>query len=146
MSLQANMQQPCMPCTKSELELESILPLQIGMVYDNLVQTGPKSGSEGGGPLEFHQIPTSNDDYLELSLCYLYLECGSWRPMGCLLRPPRIANPWACEPAVPLPLQTSSTGDKQRSGGDERGCLPVQGLPYHAAQLWLPGQGNLQAT
>ena len=34
----------------------------------------PKSGPERGGPLKF-LIPTSGDDYLDLSHCYLYLKC-----------------------------------------------------------------------
>ena len=63
-----------MPCTKSELDLESVPPLRIGVVDDYLVRTGPKSGPESGGPLEF-LIPASRDDYLELSHCYLYLKC-----------------------------------------------------------------------
>ena len=50
-----------MPCTKSELDLESMLPLQIGMVNVYLVQTSPKVGPDGGGPLEF-QILSSGDD------------------------------------------------------------------------------------
>ena len=74
MSLQAYTQQPCVPCTKSELDLESIPPLQIGVVDDYLVCTGPKLGPESGRPLEL-LIPTSGDDYLNLSHCYLYLQC-----------------------------------------------------------------------
>ena len=74
MALHSYTQQPCAPCTKSELDLESVPPLQIGVVDDYLVRTGPKSGPEGAGPLEF-QIPASGDDYLDLSQCYLYLQC-----------------------------------------------------------------------
>ena len=66
MSPPAYSQQPCVPCTKSELDLESVPPLQIGVVDDYLVRTGPKSGPESGGPLEF-LIPASGDDYLNLS-------------------------------------------------------------------------------
>ena len=72
MSLRAYTQQPCVPCTKSELDLESVPHLQIGIVDDYLVRTGPKSGLESGGPLEF-LIPASGDDYLDLSHCYFYL-------------------------------------------------------------------------
>ena len=68
------MQQPCVPYTKSELDLESVPPLQIGIVDEYLVRTRPKSGPESGGPLEF-LIPASGDDYLDLSHCYLYLKC-----------------------------------------------------------------------
>ena len=74
MSLPAYKQQPCVPCIESELDLESLLPLQIGFVDDYLVRTGPKSGPESGGPLAF-LIPASGDDYLDLSHCYLYLKC-----------------------------------------------------------------------
>ena len=74
MLLQAYTQQPYVPCTKIELDLESVLPLQIGVVNDYLVRTSPKSGLESGGPLEF-LIPASGDDYLDLSHCYLYLKC-----------------------------------------------------------------------
>ena len=74
MALHHYTQQPCAPCTKSELDLESVPPLQIGVVDDYLVRTGPKSGPESGGPLEFH-ISASGDDYLDLSHCYLYLTC-----------------------------------------------------------------------
>ena len=74
MSLQAYTQQPCVPCTKSELDLESVPPIQIGVVDDYLVRTGPKLGPESGGPLEF-LIPASGDDYLDLFHCYLYLQC-----------------------------------------------------------------------
>ena len=74
MSLQAYTQQPYVPCTKSELDLESIPPLQIGIDEDYLVCTGPKSSPESGRPMEF-LIPASGDDYLDLSHCYLYLEC-----------------------------------------------------------------------
>ena len=74
MSPPAYTQQPCMPCTKSELDLESVPPLQIGVPDDYLVCTGPKSGPESGGPLEF-LIPASGDDYLDLNHCYLYLKC-----------------------------------------------------------------------
>ena len=74
MLLPAYTQQPCVPCTKSELDLESVPPIQIGVVYYYLVHTGPKSGPESGGPLEF-LISASGDDYLDLSHCYLYLKC-----------------------------------------------------------------------
>ena len=57
-----------------ELDLESVPPLQIGVIDDYLVCTGPKSGPESGGHLEF-LIPASGDDYLDLSHCYLYLKC-----------------------------------------------------------------------
>ena len=74
MSLQVYTQQPCVPCTKSELDLESVSPLQIGVVDDYLVRTSPKSGPKSGRPLEF-LIPASGDDYLDLSHCYLYPKC-----------------------------------------------------------------------
>ena len=74
MSLRAYTQQPCVPCTKSELDLESVPPLQIGIVNDYLVSTGPKLDPESGGPLEFF-FRTSGDDYLDISHCYLYLKC-----------------------------------------------------------------------
>ena len=67
------MQQPCVPCTKSEVDLESAPPLQI-TTDDYLVCTGPKSGPESSGSLEF-LIHASSDDYLDLSHCYLYLKC-----------------------------------------------------------------------
>ena len=70
-----------MPCTKSELDLESMLPLQIGMVNVYLVQTSPKLGPDGGGPLEF-QILSSGDDYQDLSHCYLYLKCQVLKANG----------------------------------------------------------------
>ena len=52
----------------------SMLPLQIGMVNVYLVQTSPKLGPDGDGPLEF-QILSSGDGYQDLSHCYLYLKC-----------------------------------------------------------------------
>ena len=58
----------CMPRTKSKLDLESVRPLEIGLVDNYLVCTGPKSGPKSGGPLEF-LIPASGDDYLDLSHC-----------------------------------------------------------------------------
>ena len=70
-----------MPCTKSELDLESVPPLQIGVVNDCLVRTSPKSGPESGGPLEF-LILASGDDYLNLSHCYLYLKCRVLKDNG----------------------------------------------------------------
>ena len=70
-----------MPCTKSELDLDSMLPLQIGMVNVYLVQTSPKLGPDGGGPLEF-QILSSGDDYQDLSHCYLYLKCQVLKANG----------------------------------------------------------------
>ena len=61
MLLPAYTQQPCVPCTKSELDLESMPPLQIGVIDDYLERTGPKSGLESCGPLGF-LIPTSGND------------------------------------------------------------------------------------
>ena len=74
-------QQSCMPCIKSELDLDSMLPLQIGMVNVYLVQTSPKLGPDGGGPLEF-QIISSGDDYQDLSHCYHYLKCQVLKANG----------------------------------------------------------------
>ena len=73
MLLQAYTQQPCVPFTKSELDLESVQPLQIGVIDDFWVRIGCKSGRESSGPLEFF-IPASGDYYLDLSHCYLYLK------------------------------------------------------------------------
>lgn len=74
MALQALTQPPCTPCTKSELDLESVPPLQVGIVDDYLVRTGPKSSPSEGTALEFH-LSASGDDYVDLNSCYLYLKC-----------------------------------------------------------------------
>ena len=84
MALQALMQTPCIPCTKSELDLQSTPPLQVGILEDYLVRTGPKSSPESGGPLEFH-ITASGDDYLDLSQCYLFLKCRMLKGDGTLV-------------------------------------------------------------
>ena len=85
MALQALTQPPCTPCTKSELDLESVPPLQVGVVDDYLVRTGPKSSPTAGAALEFH-LPASGDDYVDLSHCYLYLQCRVVRTDGTPIR------------------------------------------------------------
>ena len=135
-----------MPCTKSELDLDSMLPLQIGMVNVYLVQTSPKLGPDGGGPLEF-QILSSGDDYQDLSHCYLYLKCQVLKANGLPIKSAKFtgweATFWAHEPVVPFPVQTSGPGDEQHTGSNQWGHLPVWGLPDHAGRLRLPGQENL---
>lgn len=61
---------PCAPCTKTELDLESVPPIQMGIIDDYTVSTGPKAALGNDGPLEF-VIEKSGDDYLDLSECYL---------------------------------------------------------------------------
>lgn len=70
-----------MPCTKSELDLESVPPIQVGITEDYIVSTGPKSSIESGGPIEF-ELSASGDDYLDLSQCYLSLKCRVMNPNG----------------------------------------------------------------
>ena len=74
-----------MPCTKSELDLESVSPLQLGVVDNYLVRTGTKSGLESGGHLEF-LILASGDDYLNLIHCYLYLKCWVLKDDGTYIK------------------------------------------------------------
>ena len=109
MSLPAYTQQPCVPCTKNELDLESVLPLQINIINDYLVHTGPKSGLESGGLLQF-LIPTSSDDNLDLSHCYLYLKCWVLNSDGSYIETLKTDASKGVdasrEPTVPLPLQT----------------------------------------
>ena len=64
----------CEPCSKSELDLESLPPVQVGIIDDYVVCTGPKSALSGTNPLEF-EISASGDDYIDLSQCYLSLKC-----------------------------------------------------------------------
>ena len=118
------MQQPFVPCTKSELDLESVPPLQIGVVDDYLVRTSPKSGSESGGPLEF-PIPASGDDYLDLSHCYLYLKCRVLKDDG-------------------TAIETVKTDD---TAGEDGSVAPVN-LLFHSLfrQLDLMMNGALVAT
>ena len=52
----------CEPCSKSELDLESLPPVQVGIIDDYVVSTGPKSALSGNNPLEF-EISASGDDY-----------------------------------------------------------------------------------
>ena len=80
MALQSLIQTPCTPCTRSE-DLDSVPPLQVGILEDYLVRTGPKSSPDSGRPLEFH-IPANGDDYLDLSQCYMYLKCHVLRGEG----------------------------------------------------------------
>ena len=91
MALQALTQPPCAPCTKSELDLESVPPLQVGIEDDYLVRTGPKSSPTAGAALEFH-LPASGDDYVDLSHCYLYLQCRVLRADGTAIRSSRGAD------------------------------------------------------
>ena len=81
MLLPAYTQKPCVPCTWSKLDLDSMLPLQIGNANDYLVCTSAKSGPESSGPQEF-LIPASGDDYPDLSNCYLYLKCRIFKADG----------------------------------------------------------------
>ena len=126
MSLPAYTQPPCVPCTKNELDLESVSPLQIGIIDDYLVHTGPKSGLESGGPLQF-LIPTSSDDNLDLSHSYLYLKCWVLNSDG----------------SRNETLKSDGLGDEYCPGGHEWKHLPLQGLPDDAAQLWMWCQGDL---
>ena len=64
----------CEPCSKGELDLESLPPVQVGIIDDYVVCTGPKSALSGTNPLEF-EISASGDDYIDLSQCYLSLKC-----------------------------------------------------------------------
>ena len=64
---------PCHPCSKSELDLDSVPPTQVAIVGDYVVSTGTKSSLDGTGPLEF-EITASGEDYLDLSQCYLKLK------------------------------------------------------------------------
>ena len=64
----------CEPCSESELDLESLPPVQVGIIDDYVVCTGPKSALSGNDPLEL-EISASGDDYINLSQCYLSLKC-----------------------------------------------------------------------
>ena len=75
----------CEPCTKSELDLETIPPIQVGIIDDYIVSTGPKSALSGSGPLEF-ELTASGDDYLDLSQCYLSLKCKVTNGDGSAIR------------------------------------------------------------
>ena len=69
------------PGTKNKLDLESVPLLQMGIIDDYLVRTGPKLGLESGGALAF-LIPASGDDYLYLSHCYLCIKCRDIKAYG----------------------------------------------------------------
>lgn len=75
----------CEPCSKSELDLESLPPVQVGILDDYIVSTGPKSALSGNNPLEF-EISASGDDYLDISECYLSLKCKVKNSDGTNLR------------------------------------------------------------
>ena len=90
--------------TRRDVDLESVPPLQIGVIDDYLVRTGPKSGAESGGPLEF-LIPASGDDNLDLSHCYLNLKCRVLKDDDTAIETLKTDNT-VSEPVVPLSLQT----------------------------------------
>ena len=62
----------CMPCTKSELDFESMPGVQVAIADEYTLSTGPKAALNSHGPLEF-EFEASGDDYLDLSQCYLKL-------------------------------------------------------------------------
>lgn len=64
---------PCIPCTKTELDFESIPPTQMGITDDYIIVTGPKAALDNDGPLEF-VFEASGDDYTDLSECYLKIK------------------------------------------------------------------------
>ena len=64
---------PCLPCGKSELNLSSLQPIQVSIVDDYIISTEPMNSLLGSGPLEF-EIITSEEDYLDLSRCFLKLK------------------------------------------------------------------------
>ena len=147
MSFQAYTQQPCVPCIKCELDLESVLPLQISVVDDYLVRTSPKSGPESGGPLEF-LILTSGDDYLNLSHCYLYLKCRVLKDDGMHIETLK-ANATHSEDTSMGPLNLlfySIFRQMDLVMNDALVAmrhLPLQSLPDNAAQLWTWFQWDL---
>ena len=49
----------------------------------------------------------------------------------------------SCETAVLLTIQASGPSDERFPGSDERGHLPIQAIPDHAAQLRSPALGRL---
>ena len=125
-ALQAYSQQHLAPCTNRELHLQSVPPLQIGVVDGYVVLTGPKSSLERGSHLEF-QVSASSDNYLNLSQCCLlpellgpegwwkgYQEHATQRRRGSKQQ----GHGGAFEPALPLPVQTSGPPEEQRPDGD----------------------------
>ena len=70
MASQTLLNPPCAPCTKSELDLETVPAVQVAIDSDYWVTVGPKSVLEGDGPIEF-EIPSSGSDYLDVSRCSL---------------------------------------------------------------------------
>ena len=97
----------CEPCTKSELDLETIPPIQVGIIDDYIVSTGPKSALSGSGPLEF-ELTASGDDYLDLSQCYLSLKCKVTNGDGSNIR-----------------TKVTSTDGTTTSAGDQASIGPV---------------------
>ena len=82
----------CEPCSKSELDLTSMPPVQVVIEDSYVVSTGPKSSLDGSGPLEF-EINSSSEHYLDLSECYLKLKLRLKNADGTALRT------WGADPA-----------------------------------------------
>ena len=133
-----------MPCTKSELDMESMLPLQIGIVDDDLVGTGPKSGPKSGGPLEF-LIPPSGDNYLDLSHCYRSLKCRVLKADGSSIETLKSDASWGADTSVaPLNLMFNSLFRQvDLAMNDALVAMSGDTYPYRAAQLWMHCQGDL---
>ena len=119
------------PGTKNKLDLESVPLLQMGVIDDYLVRTGPKLGLESGGALEF-LIPASGDDYLYLSHCYLYIKCRDIKAYGSHIDTlkadvPRVQTllwvPWTyCSTQG-----TKGIGYESSPGGHEWRHIPLEG-------------------
>ena len=126
--MQAYMQQSCVPCTKSELDLESMQP-----AVDWHHQWLPGAHWPGEWWTSEFLIPASGDYYLDLSHCYLYLKCRVLKtdslPIETLKADASHGGDSSVEPAVPLPLQASGLGDERCPGAHEWRHLPLQGLP-----------------
>ena len=74
----------CTPCTKSELDLQSMPGVQVAIAEEYTVSTGPKASLDSNGPLEF-EVEASGEDYTDLSESYLKLGIMIRKPDGSVL-------------------------------------------------------------
>ena len=105
MASQALLNPPCEPCSKSELDLESVPGLQVAIDSDYWVTVGPKSVLDGESPIEF-EVPASGSDYLDVSRCMIKVRV-------------RIRNVDGTDLAV-------------GTGGDQHGAVSVANLALHS--------------
>lgn len=108
------------PCAKSELDLFSTPMVQVAIVEDYGVQTGPASALGDARSVQFH-LPESADDYTDLTKSYLKVRVKITKKDG---NPVSHYKGWTGTTTV-------NTAGAFDTAGDENSVVPVN-LPLHS--------------